>query len=81
MNRLLLCSIPLLLAACGAAPDRKDVPLAAVDKDTVCEKEASTGTSLPKTRCRTAAQRKADQEGVNQAEEARRNIQSGPTSK
>lgn len=81
MKRLLLPLLPLLLAACASAPERKEVALAAAEPGTLCEKEASTGTSLPKTRCRTAAQRKAELEGVQQTEDARRLIQSGPTSK
>jgi hypothetical protein len=74
MNRLLLSLLPLALAACAAAPAEKDVPLAAVDKDTICERESRTGTSLPTTRCRNAAQRKAEQEVVTRQEESRRNF-------
>ncbi|MBW8844055.1 MAG: hypothetical protein JF607_03650 [Burkholderiales bacterium] len=83
MKRLLLPLIPLLLAACASAPTepKQEVALAPVDKDTICEREARTGTSLPTTRCRTAEQRKAAQEGVAQVEEARRNFQGLTTGK
>lgn len=81
MKRLLLSLIPLALAACASAPPEKEVPLAAVDKDTICEREARTGTSLPTTRCRTAEQRKAEQAAVNQTEENRRNFQGLATGK
>lgn len=81
MNRLLLALLPLALAACAAAPASKEVALAPLDKDTVCERESSTGTNLPKTRCRTADQRKADQDAVRQAEESRRNYPGMTTGK
>lgn len=81
MNRLLLSLLPLALAACAAAPAAPEVALAPLDKDTLCEREASTGTSLPKKRCRTAEQRKADQTGVTQTEESRRNFQGVTTGK
>lgn len=82
MKRLLLSLLPLALAACAAsAPPEKEVPLAAVDKDTVCEREARTGTSLPKTRCHTAEQRKAEQAALTQTEENRRNFQGMTTGK
>ena len=55
--------------------------MAAIDKDTICEREARTGTSLPTTRCRTAEQRKADQASVTQLEETRRNFQGMTTGK
>ncbi|MFG6468550.1 hypothetical protein [Roseateles sp. BYS87W] len=81
MKRLLLSLLPLTLAACAAAPDRQEVALAPLDKDTICERESTTGTSLPKTRCRTAEQRRADQAGVQQAEESRRTFQGLTTGK
>lgn len=71
---MLLPLISLALAACAAAPAQKDVTVAAVDNDTVCERETKTGTNFSKLRCRTAEQRKADQEAVTQQGEARRNI-------
>ena len=81
MKRLLLSLLPLVLAACAAAPATKEVALAPVDKDTVCERESSTGTSLSKTRCRSAEQRKADQDTVQKAEESRRTFQGMATGK
>ena len=74
MKRLLLSLIPLALAACAAAPTEKDVALAAADKDTICERETRTGSNFSKLNCRTAEQRKADQEAVTRQEEGRRNI-------
>lgn len=83
MKRLLLSLIPLALAACAAAPadKSKDVTLAPIDKDTICEKEAPTGTSLPRTRCRTAEQRREAQNSVTQVEEQRRNMNGLATGK
>jgi hypothetical protein len=83
MTRLLLSLITLTLAACAAAPADKanEVAAAPLDKDTVCEREARTGTSLPTTRCRTAEQRKEAQNGVTQTEETRRNFQGIATGK
>ena len=75
MNRLLLCLIPLALAACAAAPAEKPQEVAqAADPDTICVREARTGSSLPTTKCRTAEQRKAAQAAVIGVEEARRNF-------
>ena len=81
MKRLLLPLLSFALAACASAPSEKEIPLAAIDKDTICEREARTGTSLPTTRCRTAEQRKADQASVTQLEETRRNFQGMTTGK
>lgn len=74
MNRLLLSLIPLFLAACAAAPPQKDLALAAADTDTVCERETRTGSNFSKASCRTAEQRKADQEALTRQGESRRNI-------
>ena len=74
MNRLLLALLPLALAACAAAPAQKEVALASIDKDTICEHEARTGSNLPTKRCRSAEQRQADQEALSRVEEQRRNI-------
>jgi len=71
MNRLILLLTPLLLAACASTPASKEVPLAAVDKGTVCERESGTGTNLPTKRCRTAEQRAAEQNTVSEIEAAR----------
>ena len=81
MNRLLLSLLPLALAACASAPPEKDVPLAAADKDTICERESRSGTNFPTTRCRTAEQRKAEQAAVTQVEDTRRNFQGQMTGK
>ena len=81
MNRLLLSLLPLALAACASAPPEKDVPLAAADKDTICERETRSGTNFPTTRCRTAEQRKAEQAAVSQVEDTRRNFQGLTTGK
>lgn len=79
MKRLLLPLIPLLLAACASAPteSKQGVAQAPADKDTICEREARTGTNLLTMRCSTAEQRKAAQDEVAQMKEARRPIQ-GP---
>ena len=45
--RLLLSLLPLALAACALAPPEKDVPQAAADKDTICERESRSGTNFP----------------------------------
>jgi hypothetical protein len=71
MKRLILLLTPVLLAACASSPASKEVPLATIDKGTVCEREAGTGTNLPTKRCRTAEQRAANQNTVNEIEEAR----------
>jgi hypothetical protein len=81
MNRLPPSLLLLALAACASTAPEKDVALAAADKDTICEREARTGTSLPTRRCRTTAQRTAEKEGVNQLEETRRNFQGMTTGK
>ena len=81
MKRVLLTLLPLALAACAAAPAEKEVALAPLDKDTICERESSTGSNLPKTRCRTGEQRKADQAAITQTEETRRNYQGLTTGK
>ncbi|MFN3305260.1 MAG: hypothetical protein ACK44A_16300 [Roseateles sp.] len=81
MHRLLTPLIPLMLAACAAPPAEKTVPLAAMDGDTICEREARSGTNLPTRRCRTAEQRKAEREGVERTEEARRNFPGMTTGK
>jgi hypothetical protein len=81
MNRLLLILLPLVLSACAVKPPEKEVPLAAPDKDTICEHEARSGSNLPTKRCRTAEQRQADREGVQRTEEARRNFQGMTTGK
>lgn len=85
MNRLLLSLLPLALAACASAPApapaSQEVALAPMDPDTICERESSTGTNLPKKRCRSPEQRKADQDAVKQAEESRRNFQGMTTGK
>lgn len=57
MTRLLLSLFVVTLAACASAPP-KDAPIAAGDSS--CEREVRTGSSLPTTRCRSAAQREAD---------------------
>lgn len=75
MRRLLLPLITLALTACAATPPQNDVKLAAVDKDTVCERETRTGSNFSTTRCRTAEQRQAEKEAVNQLGEKRRNFQ------
>jgi hypothetical protein len=57
MTRLLLWLPTLALAACASAPPTG----AAVAADGVsCERETRVGSSLPTTRCRTAAQREAE---------------------
>lgn len=79
---MLLTLLPLALAACAATmPPANEVPVAAVDKDTVCEREARTGTSLPTTRCRTAAEREAARQGIDSIAEGARNIRAGQTGK
>ena len=81
MKSLLLILVPLALAGCASAPPEKEVALAAVDKDTICERESRSGSNLPTTRCRTAEQRKAEKDGVAQVEETRRNFQGIATGK
>ena len=83
MKRLLLLLIPLALAACAAAPvdTSKEVALAPMDPDMVCEREASTGTILPKKKCRTAAEREAARQGVEAVGDSSRNIRAGQTGK
>lgn len=72
MNRLTLGLLaPLFLVAC-AAPPEKEVALAPLDKDTVCVRESRTGTNLPTTRCRTAAQAQSEKDDLAQLEERRR---------
>ncbi len=78
MTRLLPCTLPLALAGCASTPPDKDVPLAAKADDTVCEREARSGTNFPTTRCRTAEQRKA---AVGQLEDTRRTFQGMATGK
>lgn len=81
MTRLLPCTLLLALAACASAPPEKDVPLAAKADDTVCEREARSGTNFPTTRCRTAEQRKNEQAAVGQLEDTRRTFQGMTTGK
>lgn len=58
MNRLLISLPTLALAACASAPPGTDTKVAA---DSVsCERETRVGSSLPTTRCRSAAQREAE---------------------
>lgn len=80
MKRILLALVPVVLAACAAAPTPSANPTVA-DADTICEREARTGTILPSTRCRTAEQRKEERAAVNSAEENRRNFQGLTTGK
>lgn len=73
MNRLTLGLLaPVLLAACAAPPPEKEVALAPLDKDTLCVRESRTGTNLPTTRCRTAAQAQSEKDDLAQLEERRR---------
>ena len=83
MKRLLLPLIPLALAACAAtsADKPKDVAMAPLDKDTVCEREMRTGSSLPTTRCRTAAQREADRREVEATGDGMRRGAAAPAGK
>jgi hypothetical protein len=77
MRAALLCLSLTLLAACASAPAPKDqtqLAAAPAEPDTVCEREARTGTMLPKTRCRTADQRQANANAVVNVEEQRRNF-------
>jgi len=70
----------LLLAACAATPAPKDTQVAAAD-DTVCVREARTGSNLPTTKCRSAEQRQAAKDGVTLVEEQRRNFMGMTTGK
>lgn len=70
----------LMLAACAAPPAPKDSQIAAAD-DTVCVREARTGSNLPTTKCRSAEQRQAAQNGVTLVEEQRRNFMGLTTGK
>ncbi len=70
-----------LLAACAATPAPKDDPVVAAADDTVCVREARTGSSLPTTKCRSAEQRQAAQAGVTLVEEQRRNFKGMTTGK
>lgn len=78
MNRLLLALLPLALAACAGTPQQKDVALAAMPSDMVCQTETPTGSNMPKKRCRTEAQRKADQDQVKDFEQNRRTSPGDP---
>lgn len=66
--KLLLPLLVIGLTGCVAAPQAND----AVTADQVyCERETRTGSNLPTTRCRSAAQREADR---RQAESIGENI-------
>lgn len=83
MKRLLLTLVPVLLSACAATstPPSNDAVVAAAGDDTICERETSTGTILPKKRCRTAEQREADRRAVESVEANTRNVRAGQTGK
>jgi hypothetical protein len=73
----------LLLAACTSTPPNAVTTTAAAenDKDVLCEREARTGSNLPTKRCRSAAEREADQRSLETAAENARNIRAGQTGK
>ncbi|HEY8876820.1 MAG TPA: hypothetical protein VIN03_04595 [Roseateles sp.] len=76
MRAALSCLSLALLAACAAAPEtqQQQPQAAAPDPDTICVREARTGSSLPTTKCRTAEQRQAAANAVINIEEQRRNF-------
>lgn len=78
MNRLLLALLPLALAACAETPQQKDVALAAMPSDMVCQTETPTGSNMPKKRCRTEAQRQSEQDQVKDFELNRRTSPGDP---
>lgn len=67
MKPLLLPLLALALAACASAPP--DGTPVAVDQVS-CERETRTGSNLPTTRCRSAAQREADRRAAEAAGES-----------
>ena len=76
---LMLTLLPIALAACAATTPPKQSEQAAVDADPICEREARTGSMLPKTRCTTAADREAakrDVDATNEAVRQQRSAQS-----
>ncbi|RTL38597.1 MAG: hypothetical protein EKK53_18890 [Burkholderiales bacterium] len=77
MNRLLPALLCLALAACADTPAQQDVNLA-MPSDMVCQTETPTGSNMPKKRCRTEAQRRAEQDQVKDFEQNRRTSPGDP---
>jgi len=73
MTRLLLSLIPLVLAACAAAPAPQPGTTAANDDDASCRRETQIGSAISKSSCRTASQRAADRAGVDEMAQAVKN--------
>lgn len=70
MKRMLLILLPLALAACASttSPAAKSDSLASNDNNVICDRETSTGTSMPTKRCRSAEQRDADKRAAEELE-------------